>query len=181
MNDARYVLPIVVRKPTAHLVVSLFGATIATSIGIPVLLEGNASWFAWTGVVICGLAALYYWGDLGIPKPRLIICRDGINVDHWNSPMMPWTDFSGAEAKVIGHDTYLCLTLRDPEIFRHNIGSVRRSIHAATRAKGLGDLMVNLSAFPLDAAVVVAVVEQQINMAINNPRSASSVRYPHID
>lgn len=174
-------LPIIVKKPLWRHVWSLFGSTIVMSIGIYGLLDRGPSWTAWTVVIVFSFSALYHMGNLQNSKPRLIISKDGINVDHWELAMLPWDDFSSAKTHIAGKDVFLCLNLRDPEGFHRKLNAVRRGLHTFTQHKGLGDLMVNLSDLLPDAAAAIAVAEQQIELAKTGPKKVVSVRYPRID
>ena len=171
-------LPVIVRKSRWHDILPLLGSLIVTFIGGYFLTNQKDSWTIEIVTMLFVSSSLYFATQVFNRKPRLIISEDGINVDYWNSAMMPWSDFNKASLKAIGESEYLCLFLADPERFRGRVNLFRRGIHTLTRETGCGDIMINLSNLGLNAGETIALVQRQVELVKIKPKSTSAVKYP---
>lgn len=171
-------LPLVIPRSRLRSVITLLGSATAGSLLAYWLLERGSEWAAMVVVFLCASWAAQILKTLWEGKPRLIISEDGINVDHWESPMIRWQAFDKATLVKAKDHEYICLTLRDPEAFHVNLNQLQRGVHTVTRKVGLGDLMLTLPDPRLNASAVLAVVQRQIEHARANPKLAPIVHYP---
>jgi hypothetical protein len=170
-------LPVVVKRSRRQDALSFVGSMIAAGIGGYFLVEHG---FSWSPGMVCLFflsGASYFAQQFCNRKPRLIISEDGINVDYWNSMMMPWSEFKAVSVEVVGKSEYLCLFLNDPDNYRRHAGMLRRGFHTATRETSGCDLMVNLSELGMDAAKTVALIERLLEVVRTNPKPPSAVKY----
>ena len=171
-------LPIIVPRSSLRAIISLIGSGTAAGLLVYWQLERGAEWTPEIIAVIWAGWAAHTLKRILERKPKLIISEDGINVDHWESPMIRWEEFASVKLVKVEGSEHICLNLRDPEAFHASLDPMRRGLHTVTRKTGFGDIVLSLRDARLNAAAVFAVVQHQLEHARANPKPPSAVRYP---
>jgi len=67
---------------------------------------------------------------------------------------IPWSEITDGYRRAIRGNEFICLEVRNPELWLHKLSSTKRAMVKANRALGFTELNTNLSGLAVDAAQI---------------------------
>jgi len=95
-------------------------------------------------------------------RPRLTIDDLGIDDRTLSVGKIPWPEITDAYRRSIGGNEFICLEVRNPEMWLHKLSSTKRAMVKANRALGFTELSINLSGLAVDAAQVHELILKRV-------------------
>jgi len=99
----------------------------------------------WTSILFFGACGAVFIRQLFDFRPRLIIDEHGINDRTLGVGLIPWPEITDAYVKSIRGGDFICLKVRNPEMWLGNLSPVKRAMIKANLALGFTELNINLS------------------------------------
>jgi len=121
---------------------------------------------AFTGDVVVGWMCITFFGACALVlawqfldrRPRLVFSELGVMDRTLGVGVIPWREIENAYVKsVCGHD-FICLELRNPEMFVSQLGALRKTMQTANRKLGFTDISINLSGLPVRSESVLELI-----------------------
>ena len=169
-------LPLVIRKFSWPVVVSLIGAIAAAVLlfAVPGIYSNPLQFgLAYGFCVIAGSCIMFLMSG----KPELVVSDEGIHASHWGVELILWSELEDVCVRGSTDGDYLCLSLRQPEEYRAK-GYLAKIANTACREAGFGDLMIKPADVGLEASEFLHFIRRQIARSRSEPKkSPSSVRY----
>jgi len=128
---------------TKHGVLLLVALAFAVS-GAWMVAEGEGA-IGWFVFAFFGLCAGVFARELSRSQPRITIDDAGIHDRTLGVGPIRWDDIEDAYATSIGGHPFVCLVLRDPEVYLDTLSPVRRTLTRANATLGFHELSLNLS------------------------------------
>jgi hypothetical protein len=86
------------------------------------LLTHNISslerWVSWISFLLFGAGIIIFLRELLDPRPRIVIDDLGIKDRKLGVGLIPWSEITGAYIRSIGGSQFICLSLRQPGMFK---------------------------------------------------------------
>lgn len=103
------------------------------------------TWAGWPAIIFFGAAIpLFVWQIID-RRPRLTIDDLGINDRTMGVGLIPWSEITDAYVRSIGGNNFICLVVRDPEMWVAKFSAAKRAMIKTNKALGFTELNVNLS------------------------------------
>ncbi len=125
--------------------------------GIFLVIVGQAA-VGWMSLTLSGACGAVFVRQLLDSRPRLVIDDHGIMDRTLGVGVIPWGDIQGAYVKTIYGNDFICLELRDPQLFVSRLGAVHRATQAANRPLGFTELSLNLSGVQVPTEAVLELI-----------------------
>lgn len=134
-----------------HLVCALaFVAIGAWTIG------AGAAWVGGLAVLFFGGCAAVFLRQMVRGGPRLTIDGEGLHDRTLGVGVIRWEDVVDARPAEMAGQSFIALTLRDPDAYLARLGVVRRVLARANRSVGFPSLSLNLSGLRAADAEAIA-------------------------
>ena len=109
---------------------------------------------AWAVICFFGAGIPLFIRGILDSRPRLTIDDHGICDRTLGVGAIPWSEITDAYARSIQGNDFICLTVRDPEMWLHRLSPVKQAMVKANRALGFSELNINLSGVDADTAQI---------------------------
>lgn len=129
--------------------VALGAAIVLHTPGLEAYLIGGAS------IVFFGAGAVLFALQLIDRRPRLILDDEGLYDRTLGVGTIPWRDIAGARLLSMRGHTFVCLQLRNPEVWLDKLAPRQRRLVALNQRLGFAALNVNLSGVAADPLAVL--------------------------
>ncbi len=140
--------PVVIRSARGKYAVLLVIAALLTTCGAVAAVVGRSPADRWLGVGVAlffGAGIVLFSRELLRSGPRIVIDDQGI-LDHTlGVGRIPWSDITDAYPMSMQGNDFICLELRNPEVWTQKLNPVQRALVAANRKIGFTELSINLS------------------------------------
>jgi hypothetical protein len=111
-------------------------------------------WETWAGILFFGACAVVFFWRLFDSKPRLIIDDSGIVDNTLGVGLIPWSEILDATVRSLYGNDFICLTLRDPELWLHKLSPTQKALLQVNRALGFTELNINLAGVSANTAQI---------------------------
>src|SRR5206468_1849905 len=91
-------------------------------------------------------------------RPRLVIDDFGIYDRTLKIGRIPWAEITGAQVRSVHGNDFVCLAVRDPKIFLHQLSLAQKALVKVNRALGFSELNINLSGVKADTAQIYDLI-----------------------
>ena len=99
----------------------------------------------WMSIIFFGSGVPLFIVRMFDSRPRLVIDEHGINDRTLKVGTIPWSEITGAYVKSISGNDFICLQVRNPQIWTANLSPTRKALLNANQALGFSTLNINLS------------------------------------
>jgi hypothetical protein len=155
--------PLVFRNARLKFALLLLISAGFTASGIFLLYVSPADrWKAWFVTLFFGSCTAVFVKQLFDARPRLIIDDDGIHDRTLGVGKIPWSEITGAYRRSISGNEFICLEVRNPEMWLQQLSPTKKSLANVNRALGFTQLNINLAGLPVDAAQVHELILKRI-------------------
>jgi hypothetical protein len=103
-------------------------------------------------------------------RPRLVIDESGIYDRTLGVGRIPWPEITGARIQSIRGNDFVCLAVRDPKIWLHQLAPLQKLLVRGNRALGFSELNINLSGVEASTAQVYELILKFSQAARQNMR-----------
>ncbi len=145
------------------LAAAMVGASYVTAVKAPDALRRGVGWF---GVAFFALGLLP--GIRGLTGRRLTVVLDetGIQDTRLRIGLIPWNQVRECRVESIRGTAFLCLHLKAPELFLHQLSPTQRALAKANHAMGFGHLAISFTGLTPSIKEAVAFLEQASHRGI---------------
>jgi hypothetical protein len=129
--------------------------------GIFMLTHGETArqrWTGWATIAFFGAGVPLFAWQLVDARPRLVIDHRGILDRTLGVGVLPWSEITGAYLRSIHGNDFICLEMRNPDMWLGQLSPIKRAMVSANKALGFTELNVNLSGVAADSAHVLELV-----------------------
>jgi hypothetical protein len=99
----------------------------------------------WTGILFFGACAAVYTWQLFDSRPRLTISEIGIVDRTLGIGLIPWSDIEGAYKHTIKGSDYICLRLKNVEVYLAKLPKLSRATVSLNAKLGFEPINLNLT------------------------------------
>src|SRR5215469_3553013 len=103
------------------------------------------SWSGWASVVFFGACSAVCIQQLFDLHPRITINDQGVDDRTLGVGIIPWSEITNAYVKSIKGNDFVCLVVRDPNMWIGRLSPMRKAMMKANKALGFTELNINLS------------------------------------
>jgi len=115
----------------------------------------------WTSLLFFGACGALFIRQLLDSRPRLIIDEHGINDRTLGVGLIPWPEITDAYVKTIRGGDFICLKVRNPEMWLGNLSPVKRAMIKANLALGFTELNINLSGTNANPWLMLELIQKR--------------------
>jgi hypothetical protein len=112
----------------------------------------------WLGLICFGPGIPLFIRQLLDTRPRLVIDESGVLDRTLGVGRIAWGDIESAYVKSIKGNDFICLTLRNPEVYLGTLSPTRRAMATANRKLGFTEINLNLSGVAADTNEIYELV-----------------------
>ena len=134
---------------------------VATGIWIVV----NRGPFGWVPILFFGSGIPVAIWQIADSRPRLIIDEHGVLDRTLGVGRIAWSDIEAAYVRSISGNDFICLELKNSEIYEQKLSKVKRAMTAANRGLGFTDFNLNLSGVDASTAEVFELLMKYCQVA----------------
>lgn len=145
------------RKYIRHLVV----VGVFAAIDVFMIMRGSSPgelYGGWFGLLCFGSSGLVFMRELRDSRPRIIINELGIEDRKLGVGLIPWSEITGAYIKSVKGNDFICLLLRNPEMWTHKLRPTAQKLRKANRALGFSELNLVLAGTDANSGKVLALI-----------------------
>jgi hypothetical protein len=148
--------PLVIRASRSKAILLFAGCLAFAGGGVAMLLTTERSpdqrLIGGACVLFFGGGALVALRQLFDSRPRLVIDDSGILDSTLGVGTIPWSEILDARVQSIQGNDFICLSVRNPEMWIHSYSPVQRALVSANKALGFTELNINLAGVAADTA-----------------------------
>jgi hypothetical protein len=141
-------------------------ATIGFAVGglIMILHPRSASdqWIGWMCIIFFGSGVPLFVKKISESGPRLIINDQGIFDRTLDVGTIPWSEITDAYIKSIKGNDFICLELRNPEMWSNQLSGIKKAAISANKALGFTEFSVNLVGVAADTAAIHELIIKKV-------------------
>jgi hypothetical protein len=119
-------------------------------------------WIGWMSLIFFGSGVPLFGKKISESGPRLIINDQGIFDRTLGIGTIPWSEITGAYIKSIKDNDFICLELRNPEMWSNQLSGIRKAAVSANKALGFTEFSVNLVGAAADATAIHELIIKKI-------------------
>jgi hypothetical protein len=153
--------PLVILNSKRKYVRHLVSVTVFLAIDVYMIAHTYTTgeqWIGWTGLVFFGSLIVVFSRELLDSRPRIIINEMGIEDRKLGVGLIPWSEITGAYVKSFKGADFICLLLRNPEMWTHKLSPAAQKMGKANRALGFSDLNLILSGTDANSTRVLDLI-----------------------
>jgi hypothetical protein len=155
--------PILVRRSASHYIVYAFGGGCFMAAGVAMAGTGGAPIASWAVMTFSAFVmVVLVWQVLDF-RPRLTIDEEGIADRTLGVGKILWSDVEGAFIRSIEGNDFICLIVRDPEVYLERMGPIRRRIARANWVLGFTELNLNLGGVTVRTEAVLDLIHRHMH------------------
>jgi hypothetical protein len=128
----------------------------------PLFLPSGDRWIGWMSIIFFGSGIPLFIKKISESKPRLIINDQGIFDRTLGIGTIPWGEVAGAFVKSIQGNDFICLELRNPQIWSQQLSSIRKAAASANKALGFTEFSLNLSGAAADTTAIHELIIKKV-------------------
>ncbi|HLJ45002.1 MAG TPA: STM3941 family protein [Bryobacteraceae bacterium] len=163
--------PVVIRSARGKYALLLLIAVLLTASGVLMAVVGSSTRDRWMGAGIAlffGAGVVLFSRELLRSGPRIVIDDQGIEDRTLGVGRIPWAEITGAYPMSVQGSNFICLELRNPELWTRKLNPLHQALVAANRKIGFTELSINLSGVHEDPARIHELIVKSIQA--NAPR-----------
>jgi hypothetical protein len=158
-------LPLVFKCWKTHFLAYSLGAALGALAGALMIMADEAPILGWILALCCGGgSAILFWQVID-PRPRLVIDSMGITDRTLHVGRIAWSDIDAAYIRSIEGVEFICLVVRDSELYLAGVSPIRRKLMRVNRLLGFTDLNLNLAGLAVRADEVLQLIRQRASVA----------------
>lgn len=117
--------------------------------------QDSIGWLSTAFFAACGVVGIQMLFD---SRPRLIIDRTGVYDRTIGVGKIPWSEITNAYLKSIDGNDFICLQLRNPNIYQQQLSPTKKFLTKANEALGFTPISLNLSGTNADSYQILELI-----------------------
>lgn len=167
-DSAATPLLVIRNSRTRYLVLLCIAAAfVACGVFLVTHVKGEGFWVGWLCILFFGAGLVLFVRQLFDSRPRVVIDAQGIHDRTLGVGRIPWADIQGAHVRTVHGNAFVCLVLRDPQVWVAKLPRMQQRMTKANLAMGFEALNVNLSGTSEDPESVKELILRQCRLHAN--------------
>jgi hypothetical protein len=144
----------------------------AAGVFMIVTAKGSDQAIGWACTLFFGAGIPLFIKQLVDTRARLVIDDAGVFDRTLGIGVIPWQEITGAYLRSIASSDFICLELRNPELFLGKLSPIKRSVMRANESLGFTPINLNLSGVKGDSRDILELVLKMSAAASQSPPSS---------